>query len=92
MLSLQTVEPHTLELLRKIMSEPLFADTRLVGGTALALQYGHRQSVDLDMFGTLPKNDDDILQVLSGIGDVEVVKVSDRIKIYTYPPVRVLEC
>lgn len=50
MLSLQTVVPDTLELLRKIMGEPLFSDMRLVGGTALALQYGHRSSVDLDMF------------------------------------------
>ncbi len=44
MLSYQTVEPHTLELLKRLMAEPLFADMRLVGGTALALQYGHRQS------------------------------------------------
>lgn len=54
MLSYQTVEPHTLELLKRLMAEPLFADMRLVGGTALALQYGHRQSVDLDLFGRLP--------------------------------------
>ena len=30
---------------------PLFSDLRLVGGTALALQLGHRVSVDLDFFG-----------------------------------------
>lgn len=54
MLSYQTVEPHTLELLKRLMAEPLFAGMRLVGGTALALQYGHRQSVDLDLFGRLP--------------------------------------
>lgn len=35
------------------MQEPAFNDMRLVGGTALALQYGHRQSVDLDFFGDL---------------------------------------
>lgn len=48
MLSYKTIESHTLELLRGLMSEPLFACLRLVGGTALALQYGHRTSVDLD--------------------------------------------
>lgn len=40
MLSYKTVEPHTLELLKRIMAEPLFAYMRLVGGTALA--YGQK--------------------------------------------------
>ena len=53
MLSYKTVESHTLELLKGLMSEPLFSDLRLVGGTALALQYGHRSSIDLDFFGKI---------------------------------------
>lgn len=48
MLSNETIEPRTLDLLKVLMQEPAFADMRLVGGTALALQYGHRQSIDLD--------------------------------------------
>jgi hypothetical protein len=32
------------------MSEPLFDSFRLVGGTSLSLQLGHRLSVDLDLF------------------------------------------
>lgn len=51
MLHLETIVPETLELLRRIQSHPAFAETRLVGGTALALQLGHRVSVDLDIFG-----------------------------------------
>ena len=50
MLSYKTIEPHTLELLKKLTQEPFLAKTRLVGGTALALQYGHRMSIDLDFF------------------------------------------
>ena len=38
MLSLQTVLPDTLELLKVLMQQPLFSDMRLVGGTELALQ------------------------------------------------------
>ncbi|MBQ7269602.1 MAG: nucleotidyl transferase AbiEii/AbiGii toxin family protein [Bacteroidales bacterium] len=34
------------------MQEPLLSDTRLVGGTSLALQIGHRKSTDLDLFST----------------------------------------
>ena len=44
MLSYQTIRPDTLELLKRLMAEPLFGGTRLVGGTALALQFGHRSS------------------------------------------------
>ncbi len=51
MLSYSTVDAHTLELLKALMEDDLFSSLRLVGGTALALQYGHRKSVDLDMFG-----------------------------------------
>jgi hypothetical protein len=40
-----------MELLRQIMSEERFSDFNLVGGTALALQIGHRNSVDIDLFG-----------------------------------------
>lgn len=53
MLHLSTVEPATLELLRKLQSLPILKNTRLVGGTALALQFGHRKSVDLDFFGRI---------------------------------------
>ena len=47
MLHLSTVESTTLELLKKLQQLPVLCNTRLVGGTALALQLGHRKSVDL---------------------------------------------
>lgn len=50
MLQTQTIEPRTLELLRKLQSEPLMSSFNLVGGTALALRIGHRKSIDLDFF------------------------------------------
>ena len=52
MLHIETVEPSTLDLLRRLQRLPDLTSTRLVGGTALALHLGHRKSVDLDMFGT----------------------------------------
>lgn len=39
-----------LELLRKLMAEEALLPFYLVGGTALALQLGHRISVDIDLF------------------------------------------
>ena len=52
MLHTETVEPSTLDLLRRLQRLPDLTSTRLVGGTALALHLGHRKSVDLDIFGT----------------------------------------
>jgi predicted nucleotidyltransferase component of viral defense system len=52
MLYTRTVEPRTFELLRNLMSLDILKDFYLVGGTALALQKGHRFSVDLDLFTT----------------------------------------
>ena len=42
--------PLLLECLHKIMANKAFDDLYLVGGTALALQRGHRISIDIDMF------------------------------------------
>lgn len=50
MLYLETAESSTLELLKGLQGLDSLYNTRLVGGTALALQYGHRISVDLDLF------------------------------------------
>lgn len=73
MLSYSTINPHTLELLKALMSEPAFYDMRLVGGTALALQYGHRQSVDLDFFGDLCCDVEETNNILSKYGQVIVI-------------------
>lgn len=50
MLQSQTVEPRTLELLKKMMQMSDLTDFVLVGGTNLSLRLGHRLSIDLDLF------------------------------------------
>lgn len=89
MLSYKTVSTNTLELLKRLMEENLFHDMRLVGDTALALQYGHRNSIDLDFFGELEASNDDILSVLNQFDELEVLKQSDKIKIYKINGVKV---
>ena len=64
MLQRRTIEPATLDLLIKLLDIPEFANFSLVGGTALALKYGHRLSVDLDLFSTHDFDKDEILKVL----------------------------
>jgi len=53
MLHFETIDRDTLGLLRQILSNESFAGTRLAGGTALALQIGHRKSIHLDFFGRI---------------------------------------
>ena len=50
MLHIETVEPRFFSLLKDLMVLPELGAFSLVGGTALALRYGHRNSVDLDLF------------------------------------------
>ena len=54
MLQIQTIAPATLLILKQLMNDPQMEHFRLVGGTALALQLGHRISVDLDLFSQTP--------------------------------------
>jgi len=45
-----TITPQLRNILLELMHLKAFDDFRLVGGTALSLQLGHRQSVDIDLF------------------------------------------
>ena len=83
MLSLQTVLPDTLELLKVLMRQPLLSDTRLVGGTSLALQYGHRRSVDLDFFGQTTEDIDELTFIMHECAE-NVVRANCTKRIKTY--------
>lgn len=52
MLRTEAVEAGTLDLIKKLMSDDKFKNFNLVGGTALALKIGHRESIDIDLFST----------------------------------------
>lgn len=67
MLHFDAIEPTALGLLRQIQALPFMGETRLVGGTALALQLGHRSSVDLDFFGKWDYSID-LLSAFRGFG------------------------
>ena len=89
MLSFRTIEPHTLELLKFLMAEPYLENCRLVGGTALALQYGHRSSVDLDVFGTIPDDNMALRDILDGFGQVNGEMTSRNIKSFIIDGIKV---
>ncbi len=89
MLHLETIEPKTLELLRRLQSLPIFEHSRLVGGTALALQLGHRKSIDLDMFGIIDSSPEEILEACKEAGELEISKTSRNINIYWVDGIKV---
>lgn len=53
-LKYNTVKPQLRNILSWVMAEEIFDPFRLVGGTALSLQLGHRESVDIDLFTDTP--------------------------------------
>ncbi len=54
MLYYNTVIPLLRDVLERLMDSDIFAGFRLVGGTAMSLQIGHRESVDIDLFTDSP--------------------------------------
>lgn len=91
MLHRETVTPSTLGLLRSLQSLSSLKETRLVGGTSLALQKGHRISIDLDFFGY--KMEEDWLTVLAQIRklgcEARIVKQTSNILIIILDGVKV---
>ncbi len=67
MLYTKTVEPGAFSLLKKLMEIPELKEFSLVGGTALSLIYGHRKSVDLDLFSAEKFKNEKIIEVLKNV-------------------------
>lgn len=89
MLHPESVDADTLELLRELQQEPSLTQTRLVGGTALALQIGHRKSDDLDFFGPVPGEALELEHALRAYGAVSLTRRSRLIQVYTVRGIKV---
>jgi len=81
MLYYQGIDVPALELLKKLFGIEIFSNLRLAGGTALALQIGHRKSIDIDLFGKLTADDFSITNQLIKIGTVTTLSKSTNIKV-----------
>lgn len=92
---LETLAPATSILLKRLENERFLSSFYLAGGTALALYYGHRQSVDLDWFSKDAINTKALIKKLSAIGNFELLNEEtntlegylDKVKVsfMTYP-------
>lgn len=89
MLQYETICPNALDLLKKIQSLDFAKDLRLVGGTALALQIGHRISVDLDLFGNTSASLEEIAYELSSVSSVSPLSLSKMMRFLIVDGVKV---
>lgn len=82
MLYTETVSKELLDLLKILMSISPFKELRLVGGTSLALQIGHRDSVDLDLFGNLSVDKIELDEILNQFDKVKSLGGSKSINVF----------
>jgi hypothetical protein len=88
MLFCQAIQPDTLDTLKRLQAQTELADTRLVGGTALALQLGHRLSVDIDLFGIWDRALD-LRDILGRCGPVMEEHHTDNIRVFNIADIKV---
>ncbi|WP_316847658.1 nucleotidyl transferase AbiEii/AbiGii toxin family protein [Pedobacter psychrodurus] len=72
MLYKETVKEGTLDLIKKLMSDQRLNSFYLVGGTALSLRIGHRQSIDIDLFNSSDFDGDNLAAHLRNNYDADV--------------------
>lgn len=90
MLHYETVMPETLTLLQQLMALPSMSKLRFVGGTNLALQIGHRISVDLDFFGNeLVGGAEQLFSEVLSIGNASLIAESKNVHQYVISGVEV---
>lgn len=88
MLFYHAIKPDTLDTLKRLQAQAVVADTRLVGGTALALQLGHRLSVDIDLFGTWDRSLD-LRDILGICGPVVEEHHTENIRVFNINGIKV---
>ena len=74
----QTVSPVLVDCLHKLMAHPAFNNFYLVGGTSLALQRGHRLSIDIDLFTCVPYGEMNTTEIEAAL--LEMFPYTDRIE------------
>ena len=90
MLHYQSIHPKTLELLTELQHTEFLQTFNLVGGTALALQIGHRKSIDIDLFGRTDFESSELNTKLNALQrEIKIIKNSKNINIYSIDQIKV---
>jgi len=78
MLYKETVESGILELLKTLMQDEKLSDFLLAGGTNLALRFGHRRSIDLDLFSYQHFDSISLVEHLTQNYNFEITDVKEK--------------
>lgn len=89
MLYLETIYPDTLGLLKELMGREELYPFSLAGGTALALQIGHRISVDLDFFSSHSFDPEELFTTYNAVGSYQLLSQSKNILVVSLNGVKV---
>lgn len=89
MLQYRTVAEGTVELLRRLMQAPELSAFALAGGTSLALQLGHRESYDLDLFSSEDFSTDEMFLLLEQNFQANLISKSRHILISMITDIKV---
>lgn len=73
-LHFETLPPRTKKVFNWLRYETFIEEFYLAGGTAIALYFGHRTSIDLDFFCDAPFNPDVLQENLAKFGAFETTK------------------
>ncbi len=95
------IEPYTFQLIQELQALPRLKEFHLVGGTALALQLNHRNSIDIDLFTKNEFQNEEIIDYIIASGfsfDVQynfnntIIGFINKVKVdfirHAYPLVR----
>ncbi len=69
------ISPETFILIQGLQKLPELAGFHLVGGTSLALQLGHRNSIDIDLFTQSDFSTEGLIEVISSAFRFEVSNI-----------------
>ncbi len=90
MLHYETISSDTLNLFKRLASLDELSEARLAGGTALALQIGHRKSIDLDFFGHIDYSMDELKMAMESVsGDVQPINSTKTMRFYVVEGVKI---
>lgn len=89
MLQLHAVSNQLLGVLNRLQKLSIFKNYRLVGGTALALQWGHRESIDIDLFGNDFIDSEEIISELKIFDNLKILKRGKLINIFVIEGIKV---
>jgi len=74
----EVLNKKTDAVFQKLRRAPFLKKFYLAGGTALALHYGHRESIDLDFFCAKSFRTESVIAVLSKLGTFQLVNEEEN--------------